>query len=148
MHRVRFAFGVCVAFVMMLTLSVSAGARTTPPIVPGVWTLIIPEAFEGVVFSWRIKTDGTYTEDGWYRDSTVPVQETLSGHWSVDGGQLTLTQDTLGYVFEGTIAGNSYYGELYLRGQRVSYFCALRGESPPAKCDPTVVQLQRTISHG
>jgi opacity protein-like surface antigen len=136
---VRFGFAVAVACFAVATSLTQAAEKTEQ--VAGTWSLIIPEAYEGIVFAWRLHADGTYEEDGWYRTTGQPVQTTLTGTWSVNGHDMILRQDTLGFVFEGTFTGTSYSGQLSQSGRRVSYFCALKGEAPPEKCEPTVAKL-------
>ena len=103
------------------------------------WTVIIPEGFPRFIYTWRVKPDGTYGEDG--RDAATgrPIQKTLSGRWTVDGARMVLRQDTLGFVFDGTVVGDRYAGTLYLGTRRVSRFCAARGEATPLDCEPAVV---------
>ncbi len=104
----------------------------------GAWTLIIPEAFDGYVFAWRISADGTYEEEGWERESGKPAQATLTGRWSADGKKIKLSQDGIAYVFEGSRIGNTINGRLYLNGKDISRFCAQQGDTPPDRCDQSV----------
>ena len=101
----------------------------------GVWTGIIPDAFPVNVYTWRLKTDGTYAEDGEHFSRKFRVQPTLSGRWTVGGAHMTMTQDTVGYVFEGTVRGDHYYATLYLNKRAVSRFCAFKGTVAPHGCD-------------
>lgn len=104
----------------------------------GTWTLIIPEAFPGIVYKWRIAATGTYEEDAWVRETGEPYQQTLRGTWTVEGNRLTLRQDGIPYAFEGLVSADRYWGTLYLGGRDVSGFCATKGDTPPDRCDETV----------
>jgi hypothetical protein len=102
--------------------------------VAGSWTVLIPDAFPQFIYTWRIAADGSYDEDG--RESTTGrrIQETLHGRWSVEGEKLILRQIGISYVFDGTLSGASYAGNLYLAGRPVSRFCAAKGETAPKRC--------------
>lgn len=100
-----------------------------------VWTAIIPDAFPGYVYTWRMEAGGSYREDGRDAARGQPIQQTLSGHWARDGAHMILRQDGLPYVFDGVVAGDSYAGTLYLGGRAVSRFCAARGDEAPGRCD-------------
>jgi hypothetical protein len=99
-----------------------------------VWTAIIPDAFPNDIFTWHMRDDGLYREDG--RDALTgkPIQPTLSGRWSREGPHMELWQDGLPYVFDGVVIGNLYGGTLYFNGATRSRFCAARGETPPERC--------------
>jgi hypothetical protein len=99
------------------------------------WTAIIPDAFPNYVYTWRMKDNGSYREDG--RDATTgrPIQRTLSGRWSREGSRMVLRQDDLPFVFDGVVLGNLYAGTLYFDGRDRSRFCAIRGEKAPERCD-------------
>lgn len=99
-----------------------------------VWTAVIPQAFAGNVYTWHLKADGGYLEDGRNAASGAAVQSTLSGHWCLTGRHMVLHQDGIDYVFDGDIVGDEYLGVVYLDGKRLSRFCALRGETPPKSC--------------
>ena len=101
-----------------------------------IWTAVIPDAFPGFIYTWRMQGDGTYREDG--RDSRTnrPIQPTLSGRWSREGAHMVLRQDDQPYVFDGVVLGNLYAGTLYFDGRSRSRFCAMRGEKAPDHCDP------------
>jgi hypothetical protein len=103
-----------------------------------VWTVTIPEGFPGKLYTWRIKPDGTYDEDG--RDALTgrPIQQTLSGRWTVEGGRMILRQSSIPFVFDGLVVGDRYSGTLYLRERRVSRFCAAKGETAPPRCEEEV----------
>lgn len=103
--------------------------------VSGVWTARIPDAFPRDVFTWRLHEDGTYEEDGADLETGQAIQQRLTGRWSLDGDHMTLRQDTIGYVFEGTLAGKRYLGTLFLGGRVVSAFCAAKGDDAPRRCD-------------
>lgn len=120
-----------------------AQAADTTDDVTGDWTLIIPDAFAGIVYSWRINADGTYQEEGWDRETGRPIQTTLSGRWSADGKKIKLAQEGIPYMFEGSRTGRSIAGTLYLNGKNVSRFCALKGETPPDRCDQSVATRDR-----
>lgn len=101
----------------------------------GVWTGIIPDGYPVFVYTWRLKTDGTYVEDGEHFLTKARVQPTLSGRWTVTGTHMTMTQDTVGFVFEGTLRDDRYYGMLYLKGGKYSRFCAIKGTVAPTSCE-------------
>jgi hypothetical protein len=69
----------------------------------------------------------------------------LTGRWIAEGAQLTLTQDTLGFVFEGVVTGDAYSGTLYLGGRRVSHFCALKGKTAPEACAASVAMREQGV---
>jgi len=100
----------------------------------GVWTVVIPHAFPGTLYTWHIKPDGSYREDGQDAATGKRVQPTLSGHWHMTGRHMVLTQDGIAYVFDGDMIGDEYLGVLYLDGKRFARFCAARGKAPPQTC--------------
>ena len=100
----------------------------------GVWTAIIPDAFPRYVYTWRMRSDGTYREDGLDVVKGTPIQETLSGSWTVQGARMILRQEGQPFVFDGVVLGGSYSGTLYLNGRNISRFCAARGERAPERC--------------
>jgi hypothetical protein len=99
-----------------------------------VWTAIIPQGFPGIAFTWHLKSDGRYSEEGRDIKSGVSVQPVLSGQWSLSGGRLKLRQEGIGYVFDGEVFGSQYRGILYLDGKHFSSFCAVEGKAPPQNC--------------
>jgi len=100
-----------------------------------VWTAIIPDGFPRSVFTWRLRPDGAYEEDGRDVPTGKPIQTTLSGRWTVEGARMILRQDDIPYVFDGVVVGDHYSGSLYLRGRKVSRFCAVKGEAMPQPCE-------------
>jgi hypothetical protein len=100
-----------------------------------IWTATIPDAFPRNVYTWRLRPDGTYGEDGRDVLTGEPVQPTLSGRWTVDGTRMILRQDGIRYVFDGVVVGDRYSGTLYLGEQRMSRFCAVKGETVPQHCE-------------
>src|SRR5262245_53308445 len=102
--------------------------------VAGIWTVLIPDAFPGFIFTWRIAADGSYDEDGRESATGRPIQPTLHGSWSTEDDRLILRQADISYVFDGTLSGVSYAGDLYLEGRPVSRFCAAKGETAPQRC--------------
>jgi hypothetical protein len=100
-----------------------------------VWTAIIPDGFPGFIYTWRMKDDGTYREDGREEASGKPVQPTLSGRWSRDEARMLLKQDDQPFVFDGVVLGGLYSGTLYFHGRAYSRFCAAKGEAAPKRCD-------------
>jgi hypothetical protein len=103
------------------------------------WTVVIPDRFPGYAYIWRLKPDGTYAEDGRDTATGEPIQETLSGRWTVEGARMILRQDTLSFVFDGIITGDHYSGMLYLDAKAFSRFSATKGDAvrpPPCKSPP------------
>jgi hypothetical protein len=104
-----------------------------------VWTAVIPEAFPRDIYTWRLKLDGTYEEDGRRALTGQPVQETLTGRWQTERARMILRQDSIPYVFDGLVVGERYSGALYLNGRKVSRFCARKGEVAPDRCEEAAV---------
>jgi hypothetical protein len=100
-----------------------------------VWTAIIPDSFPGFTYTWRMKDDGTYREDGRDEARALPIQPTLSGRWSREGARMLLKQDDQPFVFDGVVLGGLYSGTLYFHGRPYSRFCAAKGEAAPKHCD-------------
>jgi hypothetical protein len=100
-----------------------------------VWTAIIPDAFPRFVYTWRMKDDGTYREDGRDEAKGTPIQPTMSGHWSRDGSRMLLKQDDQPFVFDGVVLGGLYTGTLYFHGRATSRFCAAKGDAAPKRCE-------------
>lgn len=125
------------AALLMLLPAVLAGPALAAPAdeLAGEWTILIPDAFPGIVFNWQVKLDGTYLEDAQRIVSGRRSQPTMTGNWSLEDRHLVLTQETQGFVFEGDISGNYYSGSLYLKGVEISRFCALKGSKSPGTCD-------------
>lgn len=114
---------------MLVPASAQTGAKAE------VWTAIIHDAFGGISYTWRLKADGTYEEDGVYIDTKASAQATLTGKWTRSRTRMVLTQDSLGFVFDGTVNGEQYYGTLFQYDQKVSTFCAWKGTEIPVGCD-------------
>jgi hypothetical protein len=114
-----------------------------------VWTAIIPDAFPRYVYTWRLRSDGTYREDGRDAVKGTAIQETLSGRWTTDGARMILRQQGQTFVFDGVVLGGIYAGTLYFNGRVVSRFCAARGETPPDQCStgPVATTGSRTPAH-
>lgn len=100
-----------------------------------IWTAIIPDAFPRYVYTWRLKADATYQEDGRDASTGTSIQRTLSGRWSREGARMILRQDDQPFVFDGAVLGNLYAGTLYFSGRAASRFCAARGKRAPTRCD-------------
>jgi hypothetical protein len=114
------------------SLALDAAGRS-----PGVvWTAIIPDAFPGYVYRWRMRDDGTYREDGQDAATGTPIEPTLSGHWRRRELHLVLRQDDQPFVFDGVVVGSLYTGTLYFKGRSISGFCAAKGEQAPRHCSP------------
>ena len=101
-----------------------------------IWTAIIPDAFPRYVYTWHLKPDGTYREEGHDASTGAPIQTPLSGQWSREDARMILRQDDQPFVFDGVVLGNLYGGTLFLGGRAISRFCAARGEQAPHRCDP------------
>ena len=110
-----------------------------------IWTAIIPDAFPNYIYTWHMKGDGSYREDGRDAVKGKPIQPTLSGRWNREGARMVLRQDDQPYVFDGAVLGNLYAGTLYFSGSARSRFCAARGETPPDHCAaaPSVAMNER-----
>ena len=110
-----------------------------------VWTAIIPDAFSNYIYTWRMKGDGSYREDGRDAARGKPIQPTLSGHWNREGPHMMLRQDDQPCLFDGIVLGNLYAGTLSFGGSARSRFCAIRGEAPPEHCAaaPSVADARR-----
>ena len=96
-----------------------------------IWTVVIPEGFNGFVYTWRVHPDGTNLEDGRSASTGALIQQTLTGRWRLEGDRMTLTQDTLGFVFVGRKDKTRLTGVLTENGRRVSRFCAQEGAVTP-----------------
>lgn len=105
-----------------------------------VWTIIIPEGFPKDVFTWRLKPDGTYEEEGREVARGRPIQPTLTGRWTLEGSHMVLRQIGIPYVFDGTFDGEHYSGTLYLGGRPVSSFCAVKGALAPSCAAPVAMR--------
>lgn len=118
-----------------------SGAATVPTV--RTWTAIIPDAYPGNIYTWRLKEGGTYEEEGRRGATGATVQATLVGRWSADGPAMTLRQDGLPFVFIGSVTGERYSGMLTLHGRSVSRFCAREGDTPPESCDSFAISTLR-----
>ena len=125
-----------VAFALLAVQAPPSFARETDAgAADTVWTAIIPDGFPGFIYTWHMKRDGTYREDGRDGRRGTPIQPTLSGRWSRDGAHLLLTQTDQPYVFDGVVLGGLYSGTLYFHGRAYSRFCAAEGNEAPKRCD-------------
>ena len=104
-----------------------------------IWTARILDAFSQFSYTWGLKADGTYIEEGHDIQTGVAIQQPINGVWRKSKSRLVLTQDSFGFVFDGTVDGEQYYGTLFQYGQKVSAFCAWRGTEIPASCDSDLV---------
>jgi hypothetical protein len=100
-----------------------------------VWTVLIPDAFPRDVYTWHVRSDGTYREDGRDMLSGNAIQATLAGRWSTGGARMLLRQDSTPFVFDGVVVGEIYIGTLYFNGRAISRFCASRGQQAPDSCN-------------
>src|SRR6201994_4610066 len=66
-----------------------------------IWTAIIPDAFPNYIYTWHMKGDGSYREDGRNAASGKTIQPTLAGRWTREGPHMMLRQDDQPYVFDG-----------------------------------------------
>lgn len=126
--------GLVLALAMVAAVAPQPGAAQRPSAVE-VWTVAINGAFDGISYTWRLKPNGTYEEDGIYTDTGNPAQATKTGTWSRDRGRMVLSQDDFGFVFDGSASAETYSGTLFQYDQPVSRFCAWRGTEIPAGCD-------------
>jgi hypothetical protein len=127
----------------LLSLVILALAFATPPAIgqrsDEIWTARIFDTFSQDRYTWRLKPDGSYTEEGHDIQTGVAIQEPISGVWRKSKSRLVLRQDSFGFVFDGTVNGEQYSGTLFQYGQKVSAFCAWRGREIPASCDSDLV---------
>jgi hypothetical protein len=100
-----------------------------------VWTAIIPDGFPGYVYTWHMKDDGTYREEGRDKARGTPIQPTMFGRWSREAARMLLKQDDQPFVFDGVVLDGLYAGTLYFHGRAYSRFCAAKGELAPKRCD-------------
>ena len=128
-------FAVWLAFLYCFHANPSFSLETAEGPDGVVWIAIIPDAFPRYVYTWRMRSDGTYREDGRDALKGTPIQETLSGRWTMEGARMILRQQGIPYVFDGVVLGNVYTGTLYLNGRSNSRFCAAKGETAPERCD-------------
>jgi hypothetical protein len=118
----------------------SPEARPEARIEETVWTMVVGGQQSSYVFTWRLREDGTYLEDGRDARTGQSIQPTLTGRWSRSGGRMTMQQDgSSPFKFEGLIAGRRYSGTMTLRGERISTFCAAQGDDVPRCEDLRVV---------
>ena len=115
----------------------SSAREADPNAADTVWTAIIPDGFPGFVYTWRMKDDGTYREDGRDAAKGASIQPTLSGQWSQEGAHMLLKQADQPFVFDGIVLGGFYSGTLYFHGRVYSRFCAAKGNEVPKRCDTT-----------
>jgi hypothetical protein len=132
-HRF-FLFAVWLALLWCFHANPSFSLETAQAPDGVVWTAIIPDAYPRYVYTWRIRPDGTYREDGRDAAKGTAIQETLSGRWTIDGVRMILRQDGLPFVFDGVVLGDVYSGTLYLNGRTVSRFCAAKSERATERC--------------
>lgn len=118
-----------------LTAATLIGLLASPAVAQGtVWTAVIPQGFPHNIYTWHLKPDGSYKEDGRNAVNGAAIQPTLTGHWRMTGKHMVLRQDGIDYVFDGNVMGKEYLGVLYLDSKRFSRFCAARGKTPPQTC--------------
>lgn len=120
------------ALLLVLLAACPPGAAAQPA---DTWSVIIPEAFPNVVYTWRFNANGTYQESASNAVTGESVQETFYGHWTLKGARMLVQQDDSDYVFDGAGLGNSYNGSLMEAGKKISRFCGRKGKEPPETCD-------------
>ncbi len=104
------------------------------------WTVVIDRgAFSSFAYTWRLKEDGTYEEDGFDTLSRAPIQQMVTGRWSARDGRLVLRQDFAGFVFDGRVTGEQYTGTFYQDRTPLAKFCAWKGSEVPAGCDDELI---------
>jgi hypothetical protein len=126
-----FAFAIWSAVLAAASTHPSASPASTENADDTLWTVVIPEAFPHDLYTWHLRSDGSYREDGRDALSGNAVQPTLSGRWSAEGVRMVLRQDGLAYVFDGVVEGDTYAGMLYLSDRAISRFCAAKGLKAP-----------------
>jgi len=134
MTRRRFALALCCATLCGAgahPLSLLAATEDADDVL---WTTIIPDAFPRNIYTWHIRSDGSYREDGRDALNGSAVQATLSGRWRIEGARMVMRQQGIPYVFDGMVVGEVYGGTLYFDGRAVSRFCAAKGARAPSDC--------------
>ena len=127
------------AFLALTLVLAVAPSTAQEPVAEGVWSVVIPNAFPGQVFTWRVAADGSYNEDARSIRSGARMQNTVSGRWDLQGVHLVFRQTDENYVFDGTVAGGCYIGRVTLQGKDISSFTARkRGRSGTDRCDGDV----------
>lgn len=120
--------------------SIQGAAVADRPAPPEVWTVVIDyPAFADYVYTWRLKRDGSYEEDGASIADGEAIQRTQHGAWTREGSRMVLTQAYDAYRFEGVVRGGQYSGDFYSGPMLLSKFCAWKGRELPASCDTDLV---------
>src|SRR5262249_38810026 len=73
------------------TQELETPSEKSPQVV--IWTAIIPDQFPGIIYTWNLKADGTYTEDGRDAATGKVIEKTQSGQWKLLGPKMILHQD-------------------------------------------------------
>ena len=123
----------------LIALAFAGSSAAQPAPKPETWTAIIFDAFQGNVYTWRLKPGGKYEEDGRDARSGFSVQATLTGKWSRKDNHLVLKQDYSTYVFDGIMSGDRYSGTFYSGDRALSKFCAWKGATTPTSCTNDLV---------
>lgn len=104
------------------------------------WTAVIDRGvYSGDFYTWRLKKDGMYEEDGHDIASGASIQQMVTGTWIAKDGRLVLRQDFAGYVFDGVVSGSRYAGTFYQNDTPLAKFCAWKGREVPTGCDDELV---------
>lgn len=127
----------CLLAVSLLAASPGAAQVAAPPApalgVTGTWTVVIPQAFPLHVFTWQVADDGTYQEDG--RNAINTRRTQVFGRWTLQGVHVVMTQNTEGFVFDGTVSGGCFIGRMMHDGKNISSFTARKRGSTVRNCD-------------
>ncbi len=101
--------------------------------ITGTWSVVIPQAFPLHVFTWQVANDGTYQEDG--RSALTAQRTQVFGRWTLQGVHVVMTQNTEGFVFDGTVSGGCFIGRMTHNGKNISSFTARRRGSTVRDCN-------------
>jgi hypothetical protein len=104
------------------------------------WTVVIPDGFLGTPMFGGSNLMGPTLKMAATMPRENQFNERCRGRWTIEGARMILRQDTLGFVFDGIIAGDQYSGTLYLGTRPHSRFSATKGDnSRPPPCKPPLV---------
>jgi hypothetical protein len=128
------------SLIAVLALTLAAPAPALAQQAGETWTAVIDRGmFSGDFYTWRLKKDGAYEEDGRDIRTGASIQQMVTGTWSAKGQRLVLRQDSLGFVFDGVVNGSQYSGTFYQDDTPLAKFCAWKGKQIPTGCGEELV---------